>query len=115
MTKVWEFPQGTVEKNEDPLETLRREVAEETGIIRFQLIKDFQTKTHYRFKRGGTVFDKTVTYYLGLTDSRVHLSEEHEYYRWCTANEASKLFKHKNHKDVLEVARKTLKSFKAKI
>lgn len=109
MTKVWEFPQGTVEDKENLYETLKREVEEETGIKHFRLDKDFQTTTHYQFKREGKVFDKTVIYFLGITDEKVRLSEEHEQYRWCTFEEADRLFKHKNHKNVLRAAKKRLK------
>ena len=102
MTKVWEFPQGTREENEDLLETLKREVVEETNIKKFRLVKDFRKKTYYRFRRDKEIFDKTVTYFLGITDEEVKLSEEHEQYRWCSFEKANRLFKHENHKEVLK-------------
>ena len=108
MTRVWEYPQGTREVNEDPLETLKREVAEETNIKNFRLVKDFCKKTYYRFSRDKELFDKTVTYFLGMTNEEVKLSEEHEQYRWCSFEEANRLFRHENHKKVLEAVVKRL-------
>lgn len=108
-TKIWEYPQGARKENEDLLVTLKREVAEETGIKNFKLVKDFQTTKYYRFKRKGVLYDKTVVYFLSLTKEEIKLSEEHEQYRWCNFDEAIKLFKHQNHKDVLIEVFKRLK------
>lgn len=100
----WEFPQGKIEKGESKIEALRREIKEETGIEDLDIVKDFNSKTHYRFKRDEFVVNKTVDYYLGVTDRGVVLSSEHEKYCWCTYREACRLLVHKNHIEVLTEA-----------
>jgi len=103
-TKIWEFPQGKIEPGENLMEALKREVEEETGIRNFRIIENFHKRTFYRFRRKGSIIEKTVDYFLGTTREKVNLSEEHKQYKWCTANEAYGLFKHQNHKDVLKAA-----------
>ena len=104
MTKVWEFPQGTVEKGEELLDTLHREIEEEVSITDFELLEGFQENTYYRFQRDNMLYDKTVTYFLGRTTQGVRLSEEHLEYRWCSFDEAMNLFRYENHKEVLKKA-----------
>ncbi len=44
-TKSWQFPKGTVEKDEDYLKTAIREIEEETGLKNLKLIKKFPVYT----------------------------------------------------------------------
>ena len=46
--EIWDFAKGNIEKNEDELETLKRELKEETGISDFKLIKNFKEKIQLR-------------------------------------------------------------------
>ncbi len=62
----WAFPKGHPEGDETPIETARRELAEETGLSRVSLVTTPAFDERYAFtKRSGAVVDKTVTYYLG--------------------------------------------------
>lgn len=46
----WEFPKGGVEKDEDEIKSVRREVKEETG-LKILKIKEFGVKGKYRYRK----------------------------------------------------------------
>jgi len=92
----WDFPKGIVEPTEDPLETAKREVKEETGI----------TDLNFRW---GHVFKETMPYHSrGKKTARYYIAEtstadvtfsinpeigkpEHHEYRWLSYSEIKKL------------------------
>lgn len=99
--KYWEFPKGKVERGERELDTLKREIWEETGIHRFQLQPDFREYIYYTFRVKHKIIRKVVIYYLFMTSATVHLSKEHSAYRWVDVNSASKYLKHLNQRTLL--------------
>jgi bis(5'-nucleosidyl)-tetraphosphatase len=90
----WDFPKGEVEEGEDPLETARREVAEETGL------------TDLRFRWGSDAIEtppygqgKVARYYLAEAPTgdvilgvnpALGVAEHHEF-RWVSTAEARRL------------------------
>lgn len=44
---IWEFPKGHIEKDENELDTLKREILEELGINNYILISNFKEKISY--------------------------------------------------------------------
>jgi len=62
--KHWDFPKGNVEKGEKDLETVKREISEETGIKDVEIIKDFKEKIHYYYKLKDELISKDVIFYL---------------------------------------------------
>lgn len=90
----WDFPKGEVEAEEDPLETARREVGEETGLddLRFAWGREFYETEPYG--QG-----KVARYYLARSDSGPVVlgvnpdlgHPEHHEYRWVTAEQAESL------------------------
>ena len=42
--KHWDFPKGNIEKGEKDIETVKREIEEETGITDIEIVKDFKEK-----------------------------------------------------------------------
>jgi 8-oxo-dGTP pyrophosphatase MutT (NUDIX family) len=92
--KNWDFPKGVVEEGEDPFETAKREVEEETGIKKL----DF---------RWGSIFRETEPYLGGKKIARYYMAEtfekkvtlpvsqelgraEHDEYRWMSCEELKK-------------------------
>ena len=90
----WDFPKGEVEPGEDPLETARREVKEEAGIVDLSFSwGDGYTETP-PYGRG-----KIARYYLAET-KQTHIElpvsqelgrPEHNEARWLDDNEARQL------------------------
>lgn len=73
----WAFPKGHAEPGETPVETARREFSEETGIVRVDVREDRVFTEHYDTVKRGKEVDKTVTYFLGWTDTaEVRVQEE---------------------------------------
>jgi bis(5'-nucleosidyl)-tetraphosphatase len=81
----WGFPKGHVEAGETDVQAAQREVAEETGIpIGSQrLLQGFEDDTDYRFRRGHTLVEKDVRFYLIEAQTReVKISHEHSGFAW---------------------------------
>ncbi|KKP87710.1 MAG: NUDIX hydrolase [Berkelbacteria bacterium GW2011_GWA2_35_9] len=60
----WGIPKGHREKNEKIVDTIKREVFEETGINNFTFIKNKHLIENYNFKDGNVTIKKQVKYYL---------------------------------------------------
>jgi 8-oxo-dGTP pyrophosphatase MutT (NUDIX family) len=106
----WDFPKGNVEKDEKELDTVKREVFEETGINDIEIIDGFVERIGYYYRIKGQLIYKTVNYYLARTNQKdVRLSYEHEDYAWVTVEEALKYLRHKNSINVLNKAYQFLK------
>jgi 8-oxo-dGTP pyrophosphatase MutT (NUDIX family) len=90
----WDFPKGLVESGEDPRDSARREVREETGIaeLEFRWGEDFVETEPYSK-------NKVARYYLAVTkcpDVELPVSAElgrpeHHEFRWATFTEARSL------------------------
>lgn len=100
--RYWEFPKGKVEEGENEMQTLQREIFEETGIRHFKLSKTFRATMRYTFMFEGKRVKRTVIYYLLQTSDPVHISDEHTGYRWLSLRSAQKILKHANHKKILD-------------
>lgn len=92
--KIWDFPKGIVEANEDPLEAAKRETEEETGITDLDFVfgEDCKETAPY-------AGNKTARYYIAETRTEeitLPVSEElgrpeHDEWRWVTCEEAEDL------------------------
>ncbi len=81
-TGHWDFPKGHVEKGEDEQMAARREIFEETG-IEVDLLFGFREIIKYHFRDRGTLIEKRVVYFLGITEKEdVRLSYEHDGFIW---------------------------------
>ena len=109
----WDFPKGKIEANEKDLETVKREIQEETCIKNVEILKDFKEKIHYYYKFEGELITKTVVFYLAKTDTEnVKLSFEHIGFIWLPYEKAIGKLTFKNAKDILKKAHEFLKTHK---
>ncbi len=87
-TSRWLLPGGRINKDENWLEALKREVREETGIGNFVIDRVLDI---------GSFSDKGVFYYLvtflcRTKDKNVKLSNEHDDYAWINSKEELKKY-----------------------
>ena len=76
---TWDLPGGIIEEDEDPEKSIRREIAEETG-LRIKNLKIETAKTYRDEKNNSWLF---VLYSAEVNgDDAVTLSFEHDEYRW---------------------------------
>jgi 8-oxo-dGTP pyrophosphatase MutT (NUDIX family) len=92
----WGFPQGHKEKGETEIETLKREVAEETGINNVDVQSYIGRIRYSYFRSDGMKSNKEVTFYFANSFSRlIKISKEHEGYKWVTYSDALSLLNHR--------------------
>lgn len=98
----WGFPQGHKEKGESEIQTLIREVSEETGITNLN-IRSHIGKIHYSyFRSDGMKSEKEVSFYFALTPNRnVEISPEHYEFRWAPFTDALCMLRHEQLKLIM--------------
>jgi len=109
----WDFPKGNVEANETELQTVKREIEEETGINDIEIINGFKEKMQYFYKLNEDVINKQVVFYLAKTKKeQIKLSFEHIGFKWLSFDETIEKLTFKNAKDILKKANKFLETHK---
>ena len=103
----WDFPKGGVEKGESELQTVMREVQEETGIKNIKLVPGFRKVIEYFYRREGKNVHKQVVYVLAKTDEEaVKISFEHQGFGWFAYQSALARASYDNSKLTLAEAEK---------
>ena len=105
----WDFPKGHVEGSETELETAKRELIEETGIVNFRLFDGFKHRIEYNFQKGNEIITKEVIFFLAESNTKeVKLSSEHENFVWLNSDLAFNKLTYTNAKEVLVAVKKFL-------
>ena len=102
--KGWEFPKGTVKKGEDNIETIKREIKEETGLKNFKIVKNLNRKIKFMWGKKKVVI---VDVFLVKADmsKKIHLNNkmiEHDAYLWASKKAALERLTYKKAKDILK-------------
>lgn len=101
----WDLPKGHIESGEEPEDTVKREVAEETGLKNIAFVGGFKETIKYFFQRQGENIMKFVTFFLAETKTeKITISQEHIGYKWLHYREAIQTLTFDNAKEVLEKA-----------
>ena len=107
----WDFPKGNKERGENHIDTIRREIKEETGISDVTFIDGFEKEISYNYTRDNRLISKKVLYRLARTHSKdVVLSSEHTNFEWDPYEIALKRLTYKKSKEILTEGYKFLKN-----
>ena len=108
----WDFPKGHIESGEDPEETAKRELQEETGISEMRLVDGYKQTLRYFFRQKGIGIFKVVIFFLAETaQSEVTLSAEHIGFDWLPYDAALARLTFKNSRDLLVKAHEHVHAF----
>lgn len=111
---TWDFPRGRMEEGERSWQTAFREVREETGLRRSELIMHPNFKVYEKFpymREGKNIFKVVIFYLAETTQSRVRISSEHEGYGWFSYPEARKALS--RYKARVEILKKAMEAIEA--
>ena len=98
----WDFPKGHVEGSETELETAKRELIEETGIVDFKMLDGFRHRIEYNFHKPNRTVAKEVIFFLAESNTKdVELSSEHQNFVWLNNDLAYNKLTYTNAKEVL--------------
>lgn len=109
----WDLPKGHVEADDsDRKATMRRELAEETGIADVSVLDCFEERTEYTFRHKGKRQSKEVYWYVAETETLdVSLSHEHRGYLWLDWDQALDTITHDETRSVVRLAQQFVKLY----
>lgn len=109
----WDLPKGHVEADDsDRKATMRRELAEETGIDDVSVLDGFEERTEYTFRHKGKRQSKEVYWYIAETETLdVNLSHEHRGYLWLDWDQALETITHDETRSVVRLAEQFVKLY----
>ncbi len=110
----WEYAKGGIEKDETLEDAISRELFEETGIEKFELITEIDKLKYFNKKQNSDCVIKNFLVRVSST-AKVHFNNqekdkngniilEHDSYKWFLPNEAIQKLTHNNMKNSLKKA-----------
>ncbi|HUW22230.1 MAG TPA: NUDIX domain-containing protein [Candidatus Bathyarchaeia archaeon] len=101
----WSLPKGHIKEEETPLETAKREVYEESGITKLELVKDLGYYQRYKIGPSGKGEDKTELKTIFMFLFRTNQTElkpndpRTPEVKWVKKEKVAKLLTHPKDKD----------------
>jgi 8-oxo-dGTP pyrophosphatase MutT (NUDIX family) len=112
----WELVKGGLKDGETEIKCLKREIKEETGAKKFEIIVKTRHFIKYKFPKGfvkdNHIFygAKGYVFLVELFSKKAKVDKtEHDRYLWVSRDEALEILTHKNHKNALEYVCKCYK------
>ncbi|MDB5188110.1 MAG: hydrolase [Candidatus Kaiserbacteria bacterium] len=106
----WGMPKGHVESNESLLQTAVRELREETGVDKIEMISGITLTESYSYEREGIQYDKQVVYFVAVANTRSLPERENVFKQeipdvlWVPFQEALIILSHEESREVLRQA-----------
>ena len=117
----WDFPKGHTEIGETEMDTLVREIEEETGLVGVRVLPNFRTTVRYfysakgnekkeRISQGkGIYIFKKVVFYAAETDMKdIRIDFENKDFAWLSYEQAYSRINNTGSKNVLNAAQKVI-------
>jgi ADP-ribose pyrophosphatase YjhB (NUDIX family) len=100
----WSLPKGHIEKDESELQAAKREIAEESGIMRLEFVKKLGTYQRYKISKNGGDEEselKTITMFLFKTKGNLlkPIDPENPEAQWVAKEEVADLLTHQKDKE----------------
>jgi 8-oxo-dGTP pyrophosphatase MutT (NUDIX family) len=114
--KGWEFPKGGIEEKEGPMEAIKRELKEESG-LKTKKIKRYSTFGQYKYKKKlkgrGSYLGQNFELFSAQVKKpllrKLKLDQrEHSAYRWVNFVSAMKLLTWPNQQQCLKIVHNSL-------
>jgi 8-oxo-dGTP pyrophosphatase MutT (NUDIX family) len=113
----WEYPKGGIDAGEDAIGAIGRELFEETGLVKYEVIGKVDEYTFVDNVHNREVFMQSYLVRVS-SNNKVHFDNqplengkkvfEHDDFKWCFPSEAVKLLTHNNSKRAMKKAIKML-------
>ncbi|MDR0956407.1 MAG: NUDIX domain-containing protein [Endomicrobium sp.] len=106
--RKWGFPKGHIKKSETEIETVRREIFEETGIKDIKFVKNYRKEDIYMIERDSNakrrIVEKHSIYFLCLAFEEFSNFDENEIseVRWVDVEYACTLLSFDSQKEILK-------------
>jgi 8-oxo-dGTP diphosphatase len=88
---IWEVPTGRMKQFEELEDALHRELAEETGIRSFEIVKPVNVSHFFRGERSAEKEIVLIIYWVRTDAEEIKISDEHDAYCWVTPEEAGSI------------------------
>lgn len=95
----WDLPGGKMEFGETPIESIKREVFEETG-IKIEVIKPLDVWTFFKNNKKIQVIG--ITFLARMISGKIKIGKEHTRYAWILPEEIGKYKIHEGVKRLLK-------------
>jgi bis(5'-nucleosidyl)-tetraphosphatase len=111
----WSFPKGHPDNGESKIETALRELKEETGVSKIQLLsKKILLKESYKFTNGkGVKILKKVDYFIAEAKNKKVKIDFNEVvnFKWCTHKAGTEKITFNESKSILKKADKIVRKY----